>query len=95
MKTPNLVALNDGVGNIPQKFVHVLESLRGAVEADMIVTATQQRIEEVGVKVVLEGAGIHLHGKLVHCYNGYCQRFFLVVYGLRGFACLDDLRETF
>ena len=73
----------------------MLEPLGRAVETDMVVSATKQRIEEIGVEVVLKGAAVHLHGKLVHCYNGYCQRFFLVVYGLRGFACLDDLRETF
>ena len=73
----------------------MLESLGRAVKTNMVVSATKQRIEEIGVEVVLKAARIHLNGKFIHGHNSYCQRFFLVVYGLRGFACLDDLRETF
>ena len=73
----------------------MLEPLSRAIKTNMIVSATKQRIEEIGVEVVLETAGVHLNGEFIHGHNGYCQRFFLVVYGLCGFACLDDLRETF
>ena len=95
LETPNLVALNDCVRDIPQELVHVLETLCRAVKADVIVPAAQQRIEEVGIEVILKAARVHLNGKFIHGHNGYCKRFFLVVYGLRGFACLDDLRKTF
>ena len=73
----------------------MLETLCRAVKADVIVPAAQQRIEEVGIEVILKAARVHLNGKFIHGHNSYCQRFFLVVYGLCGFACLDDLRETF
>ena len=73
----------------------MLESLGGAVKADVIVSAAQQRIEEVGIEVILKAARVHLNGKFIHGHNSYCQRFFLVVYSLRGLAGLDDLRETF
>ena len=73
----------------------MLESLGGAVETDMVVPATKQRIEEIGVKVILETARVHLNGQLIHSHNSNRQRFFLVVNGLCSLTCLDDLRETF
>ena len=73
----------------------MLETLCRAVKADVIVPAAQQRIEEVSIEIILKTARVHLNGKFIHGHNSYCQRFFLVVYGLRGFACLDDLRKTF
>ena len=83
------------MGNIPEQLVYMLETLCRAVKADVIVPAAQQRIEEVGIEVVFEAARVHLNGQLIHCHDCNRQRFFLVVYGLRGFACLDDLRKTF
>ena len=73
----------------------MLESLCRAIKTNVVVPATQKRVKKVGVKVVFETARVHLNGQLIHCHDCNRQRFFLVVYGLRGFACLDDLRKTF
>ena len=83
------------MGNIPEQLVNMLETLCRAIKADVIVPAAQQRIEEVGIEVILKAARVHLNGKFIHGHNSYCQRFFLIVYSLRGLAGLDDLRETF
>ena len=83
------------MGNIPEQLVYMLETLCRAVKADVIVPAAQQRIEEVGIEVILKAARVHLNGKFIHSHDCNRQRFFLVVYSLRGLAGLDDLRETF
>ena len=83
------------MGNIPEQLVNMLESLGGAIKTNVVVPATQKRVQKVGVKVVFETARVHLNRQLIHCHNSYCQRFFLIVYSLRGLAGLDDLRETF
>ena len=73
----------------------MLESLGGAIKTNVVVPTTQKRVQKVGVKVVFEAARVHLNGQLIHCHDCNRQRFFLIVYSLRGLACLDDLRETF
>ena len=83
------------MGNIPEQLVYMLETLCRAVKADVIVPAAQQRIEEVGIEVNIKAALDRLNGKLIHCHDCNRQRFFLVVYSLRGIAGLDGLRETF
>ena len=83
------------MGNIPEQLVNMLETLCRAVKADVIVPAAQQRIEEIGIEVILKAARVHLNGKFIHCHDCNRQRFFLIVYSLRGLAGLDDLRETF
>ena len=69
----------------------MLESLGTAVEADVIVATAEQRIEEVGVKVILEAATVHLHRQFVHRYNRDRQGVVFVVNGAGGFAGLDHL----
>ena len=44
LKAPNLITLNDGMGNIPEQLVNMLETLCRAVKADVIVPTAQQRI---------------------------------------------------
>ena len=72
----------------------MLESLGTAVEADVVMAATQQRIEEVGVEVVLEAAAVHLHRQFIHSHNGDCQCVVFVVYGVCGLAGLDHLSQA-
>ena len=72
----------------------MLESLGTAVEADVVMAATQQRIEEIGVEIVLKAARIHLHRQFVHCHNRDRQCVVFVVNGAGGFAGLDHLGQA-
>ena len=72
----------------------MLEPLGTAVKADMVMAATQQRIKEVGVEVILEAARVHLNRQFVHCHNRDRQSVVFVVNGVCGFAGLDHLSQA-
>ena len=88
------MALNHRVGHVSQEFVHMLESLGTAVEADVVMAATQQRIEEISVEIVLEAAAVHLHRQFVHSDNGHGKSVVIIVNGAGGFAGLDHLSQA-
>ena len=69
----------------------MLESLGTAVETDVVMAATQQRIEEIGVEIVLETARVHLHRQFIHSDNGHGKSVVIIVKGVCGFAGLDHL----
>ena len=83
------------MGNIPEQFVNMLEALCRAVKADMIVPAAQQRIEEVGIKVILKTARVHLNGKFIHGHDGDGQGVLCIINGGCCLAGLYDLRKAF
>ena len=72
----------------------MLESLSRAVEADVIVATAEQRIEEVGVEIVLEAARVHLHRQFIHSDNGHGKSVVIIVNGASGFAGLDHLGQA-
>ena len=72
----------------------MLESLGTAVEADVIVATAEQRIEEVGVEIVLEAARVHLHRQFIHSDNGHGKSVVIIVNDAGGFAGLDHLGQA-
>ena len=95
LKAPDFITLNDGMGNIPEQLVNMLETLCRAVKADVIVPAAKQRIEEVGIEVILKAARVHLNGEFIHSHDGDGQSVLCIINGSRCLAGLYDLRKAF
>ena len=70
LKAPELAALNNRKGNITHQLVHMLETLRRAIERDMVMAATEQAVEKVSVEIFFKRAAVHLQGKLIHANGG-------------------------
>ena len=80
--------------HVAEQLVHVLEPLSRAIKADVIVATAEQRIEEVGVEIVLEAARVHLHRQFIHSDNGHGKSVVIIVNGASGFAGLDHLGQA-
>ena len=95
LESPQLVTVHNIACDLPEKRVHMAEPLRGIKQADVIMSARQNRIQKQRVDVRLEIPTVHLDRELIAKYKCNRQSIVFIIIRLFPFSRQNNLFQRY